>query len=66
MEFTHFWIVRKPSLRRSISGLRVRVTRSNSDEIGRLILAVLKLILIPESTAVIESKSESVVHAMAE
>ena len=45
MEFTQIWTVRKLSLRRSISGVRFRVTRPNSDEIGRLNIAVLKLIL---------------------
>ena len=45
MEFTQIWTARKASLRRSICGVRVRVTRPNSDEIGRLNLAQLKLIL---------------------
>ena len=45
MELTQIWIGRKPSLRRSIYGVRVRVTRPNSEEIGRLNLAQLKLIL---------------------
>ena len=51
MEFTQIWTVRKLSLRRSISGVRVRVTRPNFDEIGRLNLAQLKLILIPTALA---------------
>ena len=45
MEFTQILTVRKLSLRRSIYGVRVRVTRPNSEEIGRLNLAQLKLIL---------------------
>ena len=45
MELTQIWIGRKPSFGRSIYGVRVRVTRPNSDEIGRLNLAQLKLIL---------------------
>ena len=50
MVLTQIWIGRKPSLRRSIYGVRVRVTRPNSDEIGRLNLAQLKLILNPNDT----------------